>query len=143
MKDKARRIPERLQDMREAIANARDDLGALTKEEFLADGKTQRAVIESLIVIGEAAKLVMRLDPDLERRDQSAWQQFRDAYDMRIVLTHEYFRVDAAVVWECAGRILAGLMKSRDSPIDSLKVGAGETAIQMGLESNSKLTPNS
>lgn len=100
MKDKARRIPERLQDMREAIANARDDLGALTKEEFLADGKTQRAVIESLIVIGEAAKLVMRLDPDLERRDPSAWQQFRDAYDMRIVLTHEYFRVDAAVVWE-------------------------------------------
>lgn len=72
MKDKARRIPERLQDMREAIANARDDLGALTKEEFLADGKTQRAVIESLIVIGEAAKLVMRLDPDLERRDPSA-----------------------------------------------------------------------
>ena len=100
MKDKARRIPERLQDMREAIANARDDLGALTKEEFLADGKTQRAVIESLIVIGEAAKLVMRHDPDLERRDPSAWQQFRDAYDMRIVLTHEYFRVDAAVVWE-------------------------------------------
>lgn len=34
-------------------------------------------------------------------------------------------------------------MKSRDSPIDSMKVGAGETAIQMGLESNSKLTPNS
>ena len=28
MKDKARRIPERLQDMREAIANARDDVSA-------------------------------------------------------------------------------------------------------------------
>ena len=100
MNNKARRIPERLQDMREAIANARDDLGVLTKEDFLADGKTQRAVIESLIVIGEAAKLVMRLDPDLEIRAPDAWQQFRDAYDMRIVLTHEYFRVDAAVVWE-------------------------------------------
>ncbi|MBN8476198.1 HepT-like ribonuclease domain-containing protein [Sulfuritalea sp.] len=100
MKDKARRIPERLQDMREAIANARDDLGALTKEEFLADGKTQRAVLESLIVIGEAANRVMRLDPVLAQRNPDAWQQFRDAYDMRIVLTHEYFRVDAAVVWE-------------------------------------------
>ncbi|WP_310452508.1 DUF86 domain-containing protein [Sulfuritalea sp.] len=100
MNDKAHRVPERLQDIREAITNARSDLGALSKEEFLADGKTQRAVIESLIVIGEAAKLVMRLDPDLERRSPDAWQQFRDAYDMRIVLTHEYFRVDAAVVWE-------------------------------------------
>lgn len=56
MSNKARRVPERLQDMHEAIANARDDLGALTKEDFLADDKTQRAVIESLIVIGEAAK---------------------------------------------------------------------------------------
>lgn len=100
MNAKAHRVPERLQDIREAIANARSDLGALSKEQFLADGKTQRAVIESLIVIGEAAKLVMRLDPDLERRSPDAWQQFRDAYDMRIVLTHEYFRVDAAVVWE-------------------------------------------
>ena len=100
MSNKARRVPERLQDMREAIANARDDIGASTKEDFLADGKTQRAVIESLIVIGEAANLVMRLDPDLESRAPDAWQQFRDAYDMRIVLTHEYFRVDAAVVWE-------------------------------------------
>lgn len=42
----------------------------------------------------------MHLDPDLESRAPGAWQQFRDAYDMRIVLTHEYFRVDAAVVWE-------------------------------------------
>jgi len=100
MSNKARRVPERLQDMHEAIANVRDDLGASTKEDFLADGKTQRAVIESLIVIGEAANLVMRLDPDLESRAPDAWQQFRDAYDMRIVLTHEYFRVDAAVVWE-------------------------------------------
>lgn len=100
MSNKTRRVPERLQDMHEAIANARDDLGASTKEDFLADGKTQRAVIESLIVIGEAAKLVMRLDPDLASRAPDTWQQFRDAYDMRIVLTHEYFRVDAAVVWE-------------------------------------------
>jgi hypothetical protein len=37
MSDKVHRVPERLQDMREAIANARDDLGALTKDEFLPD----------------------------------------------------------------------------------------------------------
>lgn len=100
MNKKFRRIPERLQDMREAIANAISDLGTLTKEQFLADGKTQRAVLESIIVIGEAANSVMRLDPGIEQTNPAAWQYFRDAYDMRIVLTHEYFRVDAAVVWD-------------------------------------------
>ena len=97
---KSRRVPERLQDMREAIHNAMSDIGDLTKEQFLSDGKTQRAVIESIIVIGEAASSLMRLDPGIERRNPQAWQHFRDAYDMRIVLTHEYFRIDAAVVWD-------------------------------------------
>ncbi len=65
MRSKAGRIPERLQDIREAIRNAESDLGSLTKDQFLADGKTQRAVIESIIVIGEAANNVMRLAPRL------------------------------------------------------------------------------
>jgi uncharacterized protein with HEPN domain len=55
MRDKAGRIADRLQDLREAIANIRSDIGASSRDEFLGDGKTQRAVIESLIVIGEAA----------------------------------------------------------------------------------------
>lgn len=100
MRNKAGRIPERLQDIREAIRNAENDLGTLTKEQFLADGKTQRAVIESIIVIGEAANNVMRVAPQLEQDSPVIWQHLRDVYDMRIVLTHEYFRVDAGVVWD-------------------------------------------
>jgi uncharacterized protein with HEPN domain len=100
MKNKARRVPERILDIQEAIGNATHDLGLLTKEQFLADGKTQRAVIESIIVIGEAANHLMRLAPTLECDKPTAWQSLKDAYDMRIILTHEYFRVDAAVVWD-------------------------------------------
>lgn len=100
MSKPSRRVPERILDIREAIHNARSDLGSFTKEEFLADGKTQRAVIESLIVIGECANRIMRLEPSIEHSNPRAWQQFRDAYEMRIVLTHEYFRVDASVVWD-------------------------------------------
>lgn len=100
MSNKARRIPERIQDIREAIENARNDLGVLTKEQFLSDGKTQRAVIESLIVIGESANTIMRLDPTIEHGNPEVWLHFKDAYDMRIILTHEYFRVDASVVWD-------------------------------------------
>jgi uncharacterized protein with HEPN domain len=109
MNDKARRVPARLLDMREAIAHARSDIGALGKNDFLADGKTQRAVIESLIVIGEATNIIMRLDPSLEARVPDAWQQLRDAYDMRIVLTHEYFRVDPTIVWDTVRNDLPAL----------------------------------
>ena len=89
----------RVQHMREACRNIRADVGQATKEQFLADGKTQRAVIESIMVIGEAASRVMRLDPSMEQTHAELWQQFRDASEMRNLLTHEYFRVDPSVVW--------------------------------------------
>ena len=100
MTDKSHRVPDRIRDIREAIKNAREDIGDLSKEAFLRDGKTQRAVIESIIVIGEAANSITRLDPGIEQHHADLWQHLRDVYDMRIVLTHEYFRVDAAVVWD-------------------------------------------
>lgn len=65
----------------------------------MADGKTQRAVIESLIVIGEASGRIVQTDPSVEDTSPALWQQLKDAYDMRIILTHEYFRIDAAIVW--------------------------------------------
>lgn len=91
MSKKSRRVPERIQDMLEALGNVKSDLGDLTKEQFLCDGKTQRAVIESIIVIGESANSIMRLDPSIELRIPEVWRNFKDVYDMRIVLTHEYF----------------------------------------------------
>ncbi len=94
-----RRVPDRVLDMLGAARNARPDIGDLGKDQILADGKTQRAVIESFIVIGEAANKIMGLDPSIEHRYPSLWQQFRDSYDMRIVLTHEYFRVEATILW--------------------------------------------
>jgi uncharacterized protein with HEPN domain len=100
MSKKSRRVPERIQDIRETMGNARSDLGSMTKEQFLANGKTQRAVIESIIGMGESANRIMRLDPGIEHECPAVWQYFKDAYEMRIVLTHEYFRIDAAVVWE-------------------------------------------
>lgn len=95
----AQRLEDRLQHMREACRNIRADIGDLTKARFLADGKTQRAVIESIMVIGEAASRVLQLAPSMEQTHAELWQQFRDAADMRNLLTHEYFRVDPSVVW--------------------------------------------
>jgi uncharacterized protein with HEPN domain len=122
MNKKPRRVAERVQDIKEALENIRSDLGTLTKEQFSLDGKTQRAVIESLIVIGESANNLMRLDPGIEQRNPETWQHFRDVYDMRIMLTHEYFRVDASVVWETVKNdlprleaLLGGIESSSDA----------------------------
>ena len=95
-----RRSLDRAQDILDAIGNIRNDLGALSKDGFLSDGKTQRAVIESFIVVGEAANRLCDLQQDLESSNPDLWAHLRDAYDMRNVLTHEYFRVDAGIVWE-------------------------------------------
>jgi len=121
MSNKSRRVPERIQDIREALGNAQSDLGNLTKAQFLLDGKTQRAEIESIIVIGESANNIMRLDPSIEQRNHEAWLHFRDVYDMRIVLTHEYFRIDASVVWETAKNDLPKL----EALLDSITSGSG------------------
>lgn len=95
-----RRAIDRAHDILDAIDNINHDLGALSREAFLSDGKTQRAVIEGFIVVGEAANRLCDLLPALENESPELWAHLRDAYDMRIILTHEYFRVDAGIVWE-------------------------------------------
>lgn len=118
MTKSARQLADRVTDIREAIENARSDIGTLSRDEFLGDGKTQRAVTEGVVVIGEAAISIMRLDPTIETTHPELWQHLRGAYRMRILLTHEYFRVDASVLWDTVAndfpklRSLLGLIAS-------------------------------
>jgi uncharacterized protein with HEPN domain len=106
-----RRALDRARDILDAIANIHNDLGTLSKDAFLKDGKTQRAVIEGFIVVGEASNRMCDLRSDLEAVDLDLWSHLRDAYDMRNVLTHEYFRVDAGIVWETVQHELPVLEK--------------------------------
>ena len=80
MKDKSRRrIADRAEDIRLAIANIRSDVGDMSKPAFLVDGKTQRAVIEGLIVVGEAATHIIHAAPELENRQHNTWRHLQDA----------------------------------------------------------------
>ncbi len=110
MKDKSRRrIADRAEDIRLAIANIRSDVGDMSKPAFLVDGKTQRAVVEGLIVVGEAATHIIHAAPELENRQHDIWRHLQDASGMRNILAHEYFRVDAAVVWDTINNDLSSL----------------------------------
>jgi uncharacterized protein with HEPN domain len=115
MRTKAGRLTDRIQDIREAINNAKSDVGTLSQDEFLRDGKTQRATIECIIVMGEAANSIMRLAPHLEQQFPVAWQHLKDVYDMRIILTHEYFRVDLAIVWTTLQTDIPALASALDT----------------------------
>lgn len=79
MSDKERRLPDWTQDIREAMRNIRADIGTLTEQQFLGDGKTVRAVAKGLSDIGEAANQIMSIDPGLEQRNPGVWQHlFKD-----------------------------------------------------------------
>ena len=52
------RLPDYLDHIQQAAVDARSFVEGMAKDNFLADRRTQRAVIMSLIVIGEAATKV-------------------------------------------------------------------------------------
>jgi len=53
------RLPDYLDHIQQAATDACSFVEGLTKDDFLADKRTQQAVIMSLIIIGEAATKVM------------------------------------------------------------------------------------
>lgn len=116
MTDKPDRVPDRIRDIQEAIKNAREDIGDLSKEGFLLDGKTQRAVIESIIVIGEAANSVTRLDPGIEQRPRICGNTFAP----RPMLNDEHFKPDPgvdSVIRACIADEVIEVGEGEDVPI--------------------------
>ena len=58
------RLADYLEHMRQAAADAIGFVEGMSRADFLADKRTQQAVIMSLIVLGEAATKVMDRYPD-------------------------------------------------------------------------------
>ncbi|MCX5725014.1 MAG: DUF86 domain-containing protein [Nitrospirae bacterium] len=77
---------------------------ATEKDRFLADRKTQDAVIRNLEIIGEATK---RISPGLKSAHTDvAWKPIAG---MRDKLIHDYFGVNVQLVWEAVERDLPQL----------------------------------
>ncbi|MCX5646754.1 MAG: DUF86 domain-containing protein [Phycisphaerae bacterium] len=68
---------------------------AMSYDDFLADRKTQDAVIRNVEIIGEAAR---SLPADFtERHEDIPWS---DIIGMRNILVHQYFGILPDVVWD-------------------------------------------
>ncbi len=87
-----------LDHMLEAIKLARNYAEGLAREDFLADKKTQQAVILNILVIGEAATKLADSYPDFVAQFAGVpWKQMRG---MRNRMAHGYFEINLDIVWE-------------------------------------------
>lgn len=103
------RLPDYLDHMQQAAADACGFIEGLTREDFLEDKRTQQAVIMSLIIIGEAATKVM--DGYIEfaqTHEQVPWRNMRG---MRNRIAHGYFDVNLDVVWDTVQTALPELLQ--------------------------------
>jgi uncharacterized protein with HEPN domain len=89
------RLPDYLDHIQQAATDARSFVEGMAKDDFLADKRTQQAVIMSLIVIGEAATKVM-----------DGYVEFTQAH-----ADVPYFDINLDVVWETVQEWLPALLQ--------------------------------
>jgi uncharacterized protein with HEPN domain len=95
----------RVEDILEAISNARAYVEGMVFEEFAGDKKTIHAAAYELGVIGEA---VRHIPAEVrERYPRLPWGKMQA---IRNVVVHEYFRVDVGILWQTIQHDLPALV---------------------------------
>ena len=97
-----------LEHIRQAASDACGFIQGMGKDEFLADKRTQSAVVMSLVIIGEAATQLMDHHPALVAQHPGVpWRSMRG---MRNRIAHGYFDIDLDIVWETVRAALPSLL---------------------------------
>ena len=92
------RIADYLQRVIEAIDSIQEYTASMDLAAYMADRKTRDAVIRNLEVIGEVCNNVAKHHPEFAAKHNAIPWGF--AYEMRNALSHGYFTVDHAIVWQ-------------------------------------------
>src|SRR5262249_27220247 len=112
------RLADYLTHIRDAASDARAFVHGMTKEAFLGDRRTQRAVIMSLVIVGEAATKTMERYPDFVTSNPDLpWRGMRG---MRNRVAHGYFDLNLDVIWDTVESALPALL----AQIGKLDAGA-------------------
>ena len=85
----------RLLDILLACREAKEFVGGVSREEFLADRMRQSAVCMKLEIIGEAARAVSQ-----DFKSAHPEVPWRDIVGLRNRIVHEYFRLDLDTIWQ-------------------------------------------
>lgn len=103
------RLPDYLEQMQIAATDARSFIEGIDKATFLADKRTQQAVVMSLFVLGESATRILSGHPEFaEAHPQVPWRSMRG---MRNRIAHGYFDVNLEVVWDTVQTALPDLLR--------------------------------
>ena len=91
-------LPDYLDHMLEAARLACSYVEGIKKTDFMADRRTQQAVILNLIILGEAATKLLALHEHFcARHAEVPWRSMKG---MRNRIAHGYFDVNLDVVWD-------------------------------------------
>jgi uncharacterized protein with HEPN domain len=102
------RLADYLGHMEQAATDACNFVKGLNKDSFLADKRTQQAVIMSLIIVGESATKIMdRYAAFAESHPEVPWRNMRG---MRNRIAHGYFEINLDVVWDTVQAALTELL---------------------------------
>ena len=81
---------------------------------FIGRSRTQRAVVMSLMIVGEAASRILSDHPDFANAKTAIpWRGIRG---MRNRIAHGYFDIDLHVVWTTVQTELPALIKHLSQP---------------------------
>jgi uncharacterized protein with HEPN domain len=103
------RLPDYLEHIQQAATDACSFVEGQSKKDFLADRRTQQAVILSLLIIGEAAtKLLQSYGDFLTAHPDVPWSSMKG---MRNRLAHGYFDINLDVMWDTVSTALPSLLE--------------------------------
>ncbi len=92
------RLLDYLRHIQEAVQLARSYVEGLSKDDFLADNRTQQAVILNFVIIGEAATKFLQEHTDfIDRHPDVPWKNMKS---MRNRIAHGYFDINLEIVWD-------------------------------------------
>ena len=112
----APRRADYLRHMQEAVRLAQAHVAGMDGAAFLADAKTQQAVVFNLIVLGEAATKLNAVDPAwVAAHPALPWTALRG---MRNRLAHGYFDINWRLVWDTVQGDFPALAATLDALIE-------------------------
>ena len=122
------RLPDYLDHMLAAAAQACSYIDGMDKVTFFGDKRTQQAVVLNLIVVGEvAARLLHDHAPFLGGYPTIPW---RNMNGMRNRIAHGYFDIDLAVVWDTVQGALPQLVEVLPSIRDAADKQESNTRLE-------------
>lgn len=107
---------QRLQHIAEAIGEIESYARGKSLSDFIENSMMRFASVKQIEIIGEAANLLTQ-----ELRDSNHDVAWRQIIGLRHILVHEYFGIDAEVIWQIIESDIPVLKERIDEILNNLE----------------------